>query len=225
MTESELRRLDRLRARLFKPALTAMFTGVLVAVATWLAGRNGVEVPYGDAVMTGAGVLTGASLMVAIFTFAGFKAWTRLHEGTAGRADREQATRAWTLLLMTFAALFLSVVSALAAERMVHGTAEGMDWLAAINAVLYAVLLPVMVMNWDAQARKLKKWLEDELVRTLQARALTAAFFVLMAGASGAYVVGLWRPEWAVIALPIVLWSAAATASLRFVTLSRSYDG
>ena len=225
MTESELRDLDRMRARLFKPALIAMFVGIMVALATWLAGRNGVEIPYEDAVMTGAGVLTGASLMVAIFTFAGFKAWTRLHDGAAGRADREQATRAWTLLLMTFAALILSVVSAMAAERMVHGRADGMDWLAAMNAVLYAVLLPVMVMNWDAQARKLKKWLEDELVRTLQARALTAAFFVLMAGASACYVVGLWRADWAIVAMPLVLWSAAATASLRFVMLGRAYDG
>jgi anti-sigma factor RsiW len=223
MTESELRRLDRLRARLFKPALIGMFVGAMVGIATWVSGHD--EAPYGDFVMTGAGVVTGASAMLALFTYAGFKAWTRLHEGAVGRADREQATRAWTLLAMTFAGLILSVASAFAAQSMVSGTAEGLDWLTALNAVLYAVLVPIMVMNWDAQARKLKKWLEDELVRALQARALTAAFFVLMAGASGAYVVGLWRPEWAVIALPIVLWSAAATASLRFVTLSRSYDG
>lgn len=222
MTESELKRLDRVRARLFRPALIAMFTGILIGLATWLADQRS-DVPHAEFIQTGAGVLTGASMMTALFTFAGFKAWMKLHESAGGRADREQASRAWTLLLMTFAALILSVVSALAAERMVHGKAEGMDWLAAGNAVLYAVLLPVMVMNWDAQARKLKKWLEDELVRTIQARALTAAFFVLMAGASAVYVMGLWRPDWAIIALPLVLWSAAATASLRFVLLSRAY--
>lgn len=223
MTESELRHLDRMRARLFKPALTAMFVGIMVGLATWITGHD--DMPYGDFIMTGAGVVTGASAMVALFTYAGFKAWTRLHEGAVGRADREQATRAWTLLAMTFAGLVLSLASASAAHSMVTGTAERLEWLIALNAVLYSVLVPIMVMNWDAQARKLKKWLEDELVRTLQARALTAAFFVLMAGASGAYIVGLWRPEWAVIAMPIVLWSAAATASLRFVMLSRSYDG
>jgi hypothetical protein len=219
----ELKRLDRVRAWIFRPALILAFLGIFVGLAGWLSGHE--ESPLGDAVMTAAGVAAGVGTVGALFAWAGWKAGQRIYGGVEGRADREQATRSWQLVMFTLAALALSVVSSLAAERMVHGTAERTDWLVAMNAVLYAVLLPVMVMNWDAQARKLKKWLEDELVRTLQARALTAAFFVLMAGASGAYVVGLWRPEWAIIAMPIVLWSAAATASLRFVMLSRSYDG
>lgn len=216
MTE-DLKRLDRMRSLIFKPALILAFAGVAVGVAGWLTGHD--DGALGEAVMTGAGT------MMALFSWAGWRAGRRLYAGAEGRADREQAARAWTLLALTFAGLVLSVVSAFAAHRMVTGVAQGMEWLGALNAVLYAVLVPVMVMNWDAQAWKLKKWLEDELVRTLQAKALTAAFFVLLFGASAAYLVGLWRPEWAVVALPIVLWSAAATASVRFVLLGRSYDG
>ena len=75
------------------------------------------------------------------------------------------------------------------------------------------------------RARKAKRFLEDELTRAFRARAITAGFWALLPGVAAAYVVGLWRPEWTVIALPVVMTVAGAVASLRFALLHRAAEG
>ncbi len=222
MTESELSAYQKLGMRLFKPAVVLALVGAMTGIVGWLANRRS-DVVLGDGIMTAAGVATGVGVMAALFAWAGYRVGQRVESGP--RRDREQRARVGQLTAMPMATLVLTVVAMTAAERMVHGTAERLDWLMAANAALYAVLVTLMVMNWDGEARKLRKYLEDELVQSIRARAVTAAFLVLMFGACGVYLLGLWRADWAVIALPAVLWAAASTASLRFAWLSRSYDG
>lgn len=224
MTGDTLTGMQKLGARLFKPAMVLALVGGMTGLAGWLVGRDG-EVAVPDGLMTAAGVVTGIGVTAALFSWAGHVAGRRAHAASGGRRDREQAARVWQLTVLPVAMLMMTFAATLAAERMVHGTADGLEWLTAAVPALYAVLLPVMVMNWDGQARKLRKYLDDELIRVIQARAIIAAFFVLMTGACGAYLLGLWRPDWAVIVMPGVLWLAASTASLRFALLSRTYDG
>jgi hypothetical protein len=224
MGADELMGMQRLAARVFKPALVLGLAGMMCGIVGWLANRDG-EVVVPDGVMTAAGVATGVGLMAALFSWAGWRAGRRIETTSGGRRDLEQAARVWQLTILPLAMLAMTVAATLAAERMVHGAAGGIEWLTAAVPALYAVLLPVMVMNWDAHARKMRKYLDDELIRVIQARAIIAAFFVLMSGACGVYLLGLWKPDWAIIALPGVLWAAASTASLRFALLSRAYDG
>lgn len=223
MTEDTLNGFQKLGARIFKPALVLALVGAMTGIVGWLANRRG-DVVLGDGIMTAAGVATGIGVTAALFSWAGHRAGRRLEPGS-GRREREQAARVWQLTLLPLAMLMMTVAATVAAERIVHGAAEGLEWATAAVPALYAVLLPVMVMNWDAHARKMRKYLDDELIRAMQARAIIAAFFVLMAGACGVYLLGLWKADWAVIAMPAVLWAAASTASLRFAMLSRSYDG
>ncbi|WP_125256454.1 hypothetical protein [Brevundimonas fluminis] len=223
MTEDTLTGYQKLGARVFKPALVLALVGAMTGIVGWLANRRG-DVVIGDGLMTAAGVATGVGVTAALFAWAGYRVGRRL-ESASGRRDREQAARVWQLTILPMAMLAMTAAAMLAAERMVHGAADGLEWATAAVPALYALLLPVMVMNWDAHARKMRKYLDDELIRAMQARAIIAAFFVLMTGACGVYLLGLWRADWAVIALPAVLWAAASTASLRFAWLSRSYDG
>jgi hypothetical protein len=223
MAEDTLTGFQRLGARVFKPALVIALVGAMSGLVGWLANRRG-EVVIGDGLMTAAGVVTGIGVTAALFAWAGHRAGLRL-EATSGRREREQAARVWQLTVLPLAMLVMTAAATVAAAEIVQGTAERLEWITAAVPALYAQLLPVMVMNWDAQARKLKKYLDDELIRSMQARAIIAAFFVLLVGTCGLYLTGLWRPDWAVIAAPAVLWAAASTASLRFALLSRAYDG
>lgn len=223
MTEDTLTGFQKLGARVFKPALVLALVGAMTGIVGWLAARRGDAV-IGDGIMTAAGVATGIGVTAALFSWAGHRAGRRL-EPASGRREREQAARVWQLTVLPLAMLMMTVAATVAAAAIVQGTAERMEWFTAAVPALYALLLPVMVMNWDAHARKMRKYLDDELIRSMQARAIIAAFFVLMAGACGIYMLGLWKPDWAIVTLPGVLWAAASTASLRFALLSRAYDG
>ena len=76
-------------------------------------------------------------------------------------------------------------------------------------------------MGWDGGSKKIKRLIEDELTRSYRASAITCAFWVLLVGVAGAYLVGLWNPEAVIVALPMILWSSATTAALRFAQLHR----
>jgi len=130
----------------------------------------------------------------------------------------QRASQLWTLPVL---ALLMLVMALGPARDILAGTGgmRGYFWLGL--PVLYAWVITMITMGWDGNARKNRKFLEDELTRVLRARALTPAFVVLMAGVTIALILGAVRPELGVLALPFVLAMAGATAGIRFAWLDR----
>lgn len=140
------------------------------------------------------------------------------------RRDREQRARRSGLWATPWVLGLGLVVVTPAAWRLVQGSEALADWLWAGCGLLYAWIAPAMVMGWDGRSRKLRKFLEDEFTTALRARAMTAGFVALLAAMSGVYVLGLWRPEAAVAAMPVALAAGGLAAALRFALLDRAAD-
>lgn len=189
-------------------------------VSEWAARMaGGVEnLSTGAAALGTAILIVGA--MMALFNRPG-EAAKLLTEHVPGRAEKAHRDRAYMLSIIPLTMLFFASRAVPGVGRLVDGTADLGDKLFLGVAVLYAWLGPLVVMGWDGGSRRNRKYLEDELSRHIRARSITFAFFVLLAGASGALALALFSPVWAVQSLPLVLAGAGAAASLRFAWLDR----
>lgn len=98
----------------------------------------------------------------------------------------------------------------------------------AINAALGLILLfvPVVVLTGrdGSITPKLRKYLDDEHTRAIRMRAMTLGFVVLMVGASGVYLTGLWFRESAVVLILPVMAIAAFVAVVCFALLERAAE-
>jgi len=213
---------ERRRAMKFKLALVGLLLGVaagLVGVVLAPSDASLTEGPMAFLIGLGFGVAVACGIAAVIFrpTEA-----TRRAASGSGYRDRVQRERTTMIMVLPASTLGLTVIAMARAEEWLSG--EDRSWggvLLAAVVVINILLLPMMVMGWDVQARKMKRFLDDELTRTYRASAITCAFWMLLVGVTGAYLAGLWYPNAAVIALPMILWVACATAALRFAQLHR----
>lgn len=181
-------------------------------------------------VATGFGVLAGAGMV--IFVVGLVKLWID-HEvraraddpGGASKRERLLAQRTRQLWVLPLLSIFLLAQAAwIGLPNILGGVAEFRDYLSLLLPVLYAWVVAAMVMGWDGQTRQNRRWLEDELTQVIRARALSAAFFVLMGGTTIALAIGFFsRPDYGVVASLFAITAAAATAGLRFVWLDREF--
>lgn len=215
---------ERRRERRLKMALTVMWLALLAAGTFSLTGWRGV---LDDAAAVAVLIALAATALVAAaagLAFAPGVDRQRL-QGLGGRRDREQRARTAQLTVLPASLLVLILVGSLNARRMLlEGERDSTALLPALLVALLVVLPPVMVMGWDGGARKLRRYLEDELTREFRARAIATGFWVLLPGVVAAYLIGLWRPADAVVLLPMVLWAGGAAAALRFAALHRSAE-
>lgn len=213
------------RERWRQAALVVMWTAVLVAIACVLAGLGGLI----D--RTGVSETVFAACLIAL-SLIGLAAWTaaraaapgadhRRLAGLDGRRDREQRARTSQLLVLPAMLLVTVSIGSLNAARLMAGEREAAVWICALVVPLLVVLPPAMVMGWDGGARKLRRFLEDELTREFRARAMALGFWVLLGSATTLYLVGLWRPAEAVALLPFALWAGGGAAALKFALLHR----
>lgn len=214
LEKREARRWRRLEAPIIIMTL-ALALLCATAVVTWK--RNLLAPTVGVAIML---------LLLVIAVVAGALALTyspnsSLRGGTESRRDREQRARIAQMVSIPASSLALVILSMVKAQDVLAGDHDWGAVAMAVMGVLYVALIGAMVMNWDGGARKVRKFLEDELTREYRARALTCGFWVLLPGTSALYLFGLWRPEDAIVLFPIVLWAGAATAALRFAQLHR----
>lgn len=223
MDDRDLQREARARRSKFRSALAAVVLGSGLAGVGFAIGAQ----RSGDAA-TGWGVLAGVGVGLALG--GAILAWV-LRPGANGwrteteplKRDRLQGQRARQLWLFPLATLAFLVQSTLAMQDILAGEGSFGDYVSAPLPVLYAWLVALITMGWDHQSRANKRFLEDELTTVLRARAIGAAFVVLMAGATLAFALGLWRPEIGVAAMPFVLAAAGATAGIRFAWLDREF--
>lgn len=186
----------------------------------WAArAAGGVENLSNGSLALGVAILILGALM-AMFSWPGTAA-KRLAQHVPGAAEKAHQDRSYMLVIVPMTMLFFASRAVPGVGRMVDGTADLGDKLFLGVALLYAWLGPLIVMGWDGGSRRNRKYLEDELSRHIRARSITFAFFVLLAGTSGALALALFSPVWAVQSLPLVLSAAGAAASLRFAWLDR----
>ena len=216
----ESRRLGRMKAGLVVTALGGMSVAI---------GAMSQQDAIGEARMPGlwlmlGGVLGALAGAIIAWLHRPGEAARRL-DALGGRIDRAQRARTQQLTLFPISALIFSSLGVLTVGRLQDGEALGLtDWLMMSLAPLYAWVVAAIVMGWDGGSRKLKRYLDDEFSRVLRGRAIVFAFFVLLAGATGVYGLGLFQPELAVRLMPMVLGVAGASAGLRFAWLDRKAD-
>lgn len=191
------------------------------------AGNYGLR-PADDAA-TWWGILAGIGFAT---TFIGvIKIWLDLSvaamaedPGGAMKRERLQAQRAYQLFLfpvMTVVLLVASVDPLLA--FLSDGPAGlGLSDVSRIGVpVLYAWIVPMIVMGLDAYSRKNRRFLEDELSQSFRARAVATGFVVLMIGTTAAFGLGLVKPELGVAAMLFALTTGGAATGVRFAWLYR----
>lgn len=211
----------RERARKFYLGLgvTALGLAAVVAGGLFADGRSGdAATGSGFAVGLGAAFILGGAL-VAWGARPGNRQW--MSEAPQGKRERLQGQRSRQLFLFPAVALIFTGLAIQPANDIVSGVGGFRDYLSVTLPVLYAWLTAAIVMGWDGQSRRNRRFLEDELTLAIRARAMSSAFLVLMVGTTAALGLALVRPEFGAMALLIALAVAGATAGVRFAWLDR----
>jgi hypothetical protein len=220
MNEQERAREQRGRSRKLTGALMALVVGLGMSAGALGYYRAGLFGGGATAVVVGVGI--GLTVIAAIKAWK-MRPWDRRWQAEAvhARRDRLQAGRSrilWALPLVSMA--FLAVAFG-AWEGVQAGDDAVIDYVQVGLPVLYAWVVAAVVMGWDFQSRSNREYLDDELTGTMRARALGAAFVVLMGAGTVALGITLWRLDWAVPALISALTLGGAAAGLRFAWLDR----
>lgn len=223
MDDRELHKEAKARQRKFRGALATIVLGAMMAGLGFVMGlaRTGDEgTGWGVLAGVGVGLVFGGALFAWIKR-PGETGWKT--EGAQTKRDRLQAERARQLWLLPLVGVAFLLQSVNAIQEILAGEGGFASWLRALVPVLYAWVVAAIAMGWDHQSRTNRRFMEDELTAVLRARAIGAAFVVLMLGATIAFGLGLWRIDLGVIAMPFVLTAAGATAGIRFAWLDREY--
>lgn len=229
MDDQEVARTRRERDGRFLGSLVTVVLGLLfLGTGIVLMQTRSGEDQTVDAIAIGIGIGIGfivKGVVTAWGSRPGDRRW--MSEAPQRKRDRLQARRTRQLFLFPFAALLMLVVAFGGADDILAGEGETIDYVWGLLPVLYGWLCAAIVMGWDGQSRKNRRYLEDELTVAIRARAMTVAFFVLMTGATVALVLGLFRPTVGMMALTVALAAAGVTAGVRFAWLDReaSKDG
>lgn len=215
----DLAREAQARRRAFRTSLAGVGLGAGAMALGFVLGDGA----SGDAA-TGPGVLAGVGAVIT--AVCALLAWMNRPGAPLGitdpaERDRLQAERSVQLVVYPLVGVMFLVVAIRPTGELLAGEGDLGDRLQVMLPVLYAWLTAAIVMGWDGQSLRHRRYLEDELTRVLRARAMTAAFLVLMAGATAALVVNLTWPAYGVFALLGALTLAGATAGMRFAWLDR----
>ena len=219
--DGALMRRERRRKRLEIAAMVMLAVGMAivgftVAVTDSYPGLAVWENRFG---LFGLG-LAGLGAIVGLATWRS-RAERRALDARLTRRDKAHGFRARQLATMPFAMVGVLVIAVMSLSRIMRGEGDTGDLMFAGLVALLAWVVPAIVMGWDGGSRQERKWLEDELSREWRGQAMAVGFVVLMAGVSGLYLLGLWRPDWAMLGLPIVMLGSGAVAGLRFAWLDR----
>ncbi len=222
MGEENAAATERRRATRHKVALAACGLGLVVACASGLVWDRGGP---GSQVLPAVGTFAGIALALAgIAGLFAFRPDIAEQTRTDAGSYRDRVQRKWVsgITILPAATFGLTVIAMTRAQDWLSGEDTGWSGvLLAGVAILNLLLIPLMLMGWDGGSRQIRRLIEDELTRAYRASAITCAFWVLLIGVSGAYLVGLWNADAAIVALPMILWASAATAALRFAQLHR----
>ena len=197
------------------------------------AGVLGVGLASSSEGWAAAGVvlaLAGLGVAIASFPLAGRylpdSDTIRVENARGGYRDNVQKKRAVSMALMPLTSLFLVYQGTISAWAIAGGQGESLNWMmVALSPMMSAVHL-MMVAGLDNPGdKKMKRLLEDELTLSFRRSALNAALGVALAGMVVVFVLGLWRPQAAVAAMPGLMFVTASAAGLRYWQLDRRAAG
>ena len=221
MDDQDLVEAGRARLRKFRTGVVLAVLGALAVLTGFLLAQGRT----GDAA-TGAGVLSGVGLsflmvgaVLAWWTRPGDRRW--MTEAPRTRRDRLQARRSGQLFIFPAVAVVFLALALRPVRDLAAGEGQLRDYLAILLPVLYAWVTAAIAMGWDHNSRQNRRFLEDELTLAIRARAMTAAFLVLMIGATLALALFLVRPGLGAIGLMVAIAAGGATAGVRFAWLDR----
>ncbi|PZN98170.1 MAG: hypothetical protein DCF28_14465 [Alphaproteobacteria bacterium] len=220
--EDARRRADQRRRReIF--SLSGVGTGFLLA-GLGLSVEDLWGIPVSDQILF-LGAVAGGAGALAVMTMIRSRVDREGLAARETRRDRTQRLRRMRMVSMPFAGVGVVVLSLMALSRIVAGQGDAGDFIWAAMLPLWAWIVPLMVLGWDREGRRDRKWLDDELTREWRGRALSLGFLVLMGGMSGLYLIGLYRAEWAMLGFPVVLTGAAGVVGLRYAWLDGQAEG
>lgn len=221
MYDADVPGMERQRLRKHRWGLAAAAGGAAAAVVGAAVGLG----QTGDAA-TGWGVLAGAG--VSLVLAGGAAAWLNrpgdrgwMTEAGESKRERLHRRRSQQLFLFPLVAVVFLGLAVEPVRDVVRGEGALRDALSILLPVLYAWVTAAVAMGWDQHSRQNRRWLEDELTVALRARAMTAAFFVLMAGATAALALTLVRPDFGAVLMLAALSAGGVTAGARFAWLDR----
>ncbi len=146
-----------------------------------------------------------------------------------GRRDRMQRGRNDRIYAVSIAGWGLLAALLPALLRISHGQGDTSDVALVATLPLVALFILMSVGGWTGVAtvagRQDRKWLEDEVTRALRSQAMATGLPLLAAAVTGVFLIGLWRLEWTIIAIPVALMATASLVGLRFVWLDRRAEG
>ncbi|WP_339933310.1 hypothetical protein [uncultured Brevundimonas sp.] len=221
---------DRQRRYVLGVAGLTLGAGLALASGLVLAFVPATEVPlplWG--VWTGL-VLSAIALAVSIRTLRRAQpdgTTDRLRAGEA-HGDRLQRGRNHGLLYMLLPMALMLIIGMPAAWTLTTGQVAPGNWILWFTAPM-AGLLPIvpgltLAGIGTRLSPKMRRHLDDEQTQIHRRRALSLGYLIVLGGATGLYLIGLWRVEIAVTLVPLMLAVGVQAAAVRFVLLERKAE-
>lgn len=218
---------DRQRRYVLGAAGLSLGAGFALAGGLVLALVPAAEVPFPQWVPWTGLVLSTVTVAVSIRVLRRAqpnRITDRLRAGEA-HGDRLQRTRNHGLLYMMIPMMLLLTYGGSAAWKVTTGQVEPGNlvvWLMAPIAVLLPVVLGLTLAGTGARlSPKMRRHLDDEQTQMHRRRALSVGYLVILAGATGLYLIGLWRAGIAVTLIPLIVAVGVQAAAVHFVLLER----
>lgn len=142
-----------------------------------------------------------------------------------GYRDRVQREHARYIGFLPVGSLLMTWLSLKSTWTVLAGRGDFHDWAFAVTGPLISLAILQLVAGLGrGQDARTKRALDDELLTSFHQRSLNTGFAVAVMGLVVGFAAGLYDPAWGVMALPIVLASAAAAAAFRYAQLDRQAD-
>jgi hypothetical protein len=139
--------------------------------------------------------------------------------------DEAQRGRVYAMLYTCIFAFILLPIGISAAGDMVSGDRNPIRVLNAMMALFIPLVQILMLTGRDGGiTKKMRKYLDDEYTRALRARACGTGLAVAMGAASVVYLIGLWRPEVAVVLMLPVIFAGSFAAVIHYGLLERKAE-
>jgi fatty acid desaturase len=139
--------------------------------------------------------------------------------------DEAQRGRVYAMLYTCIIAFIMLPISVSAAGDMVSDDSNPIRVLNAVMALLIPLVQILMLTGRDGGiTKKMRKYLDDEHTQALRARACGTGLAVAMGAASAVYLIGLWRPEVAVVLMLPVIFAGSFAAVIHYGLLERKAE-
>ncbi len=139
--------------------------------------------------------------------------------------DEAQRGRVYAMLYTCIFAFILLPIGISAAVDMVSGDSNPIRVLNAMMALFIPLVQILMLTGRDGGiTKKMRKYLDDEHTQALRARACGTGLAVAMGAASIVYLIGLWRPEVAVVLMLPVIFAGSFAAVIHYGLLERTAE-